>query len=92
MKFLIQLSALVCFTVTAFGQLQGKVVGIADGDTFTMLTEDKQRIKVRVYGIDCPESGQDYGNIAKKFTSDLILANRCMCKRKIWTSMAELWA
>lgn len=67
------LSLLLAFTFfTSYSQLKGKVVGIADGDTFTLLTEDTQRVRVRLYGIDCPESKQDYGNVAKQFASDLI--------------------
>jgi len=33
---------------------QGKVVGVSDGDTITVLNE-KTPIKVRLCGIDCPE-------------------------------------
>lgn len=47
----------------------GKVVGIADGDTITVLN-DRQSIKVRLYGIDCPEKRQDFGSKAKQFVSD----------------------
>ncbi|MDR2338904.1 MAG: thermonuclease family protein [Deltaproteobacteria bacterium] len=43
----------------------GEVVGVSDGDTITVLTTDFERIKVRFYGIDCPEKGQPYGNEAK---------------------------
>lgn len=61
---------LICIAVHA--QLQGKVVSVSDGDTFTLLTKDKQQVKIRVYGIDCPEYHQDFGQVARKFTSDLI--------------------
>lgn len=47
---------------------KGKVVNIADGDTFTILLADKTTKKIRLYGIDCPEKGQDFGNVAKQFT------------------------
>lgn len=50
----------------------GKVVGISDGDTITVLTEDKQQIKIRLYGVDCPEGHQDFGSRAKQFTSDKV--------------------
>lgn len=50
----------------------GRIVGVSDGDTITVLTEDKQQIKVRVYGVDCPEKGQDFGSRAKQFTSDQV--------------------
>ena len=49
----------------------GKVVGVADGDTITVL-RDKQPQKIRLYGIDCPEKRQPFGNRAKQFTSDMV--------------------
>ncbi|MCB2215123.1 MAG: thermonuclease family protein [Desulfobulbaceae bacterium] len=52
--------------------LEGKVVNVADGDTITILTADKQQIKIRLYGIDCPENGQAFGNVAKKFTAKMV--------------------
>lgn len=51
---------------------QGKVVGISDGDTITVLTAEKKQIKVRLYGIDCPESRQAFGNRAKQAASELV--------------------
>ena len=48
----------------------GKVVGISDRDTITVLNE-KTPIKVRLYGIDCPEKAQAFGTRAKQFTSDM---------------------
>lgn len=50
--------------------IKGKVVSIADGDTITVLQDNKQ-FKIRLYGIDCPESSQAFGNKAKQFTSSL---------------------
>ena len=41
--------------------IQGKVVGISDGDTITVLTENKVRYKIRLAEIDTPESRQPYG-------------------------------
>jgi micrococcal nuclease len=51
--------------------ITGKVVGVADGDTVTVL-QNQNQYKIRLYGIDTPEKGQDFGNRAKQFTSDLI--------------------
>ena len=48
--------------------LTGKVVSVADGDTLTVLV-DQREVKVRVHGIDCPETGQPFGTKAKQFTS-----------------------
>jgi endonuclease YncB( thermonuclease family) len=49
----------------------GKVVGVSDGDTITVL-RDKQPEKIRLYGIDCPEKRQPFGKRAKQFTSKLV--------------------
>jgi endonuclease YncB( thermonuclease family) len=51
---------------------RGQVVSVADGDTITVLTTDFERIKVRFYGIDCPEKDQPYGQEAKNFLTGLI--------------------
>ena len=51
----------------------GKVVGVSDGDTITVLNENtKTTTRIRVYGIDCPESGQPFGRKAKEFTSKMV--------------------
>jgi len=66
--------------ILSFGQLTGKVIGIADGDTFTMLVSENNQIKIRLYGIDCPESSQDFGQVAKKYLSDLIFNKTVVVK------------
>lgn len=37
-----------------------------------MLVKGNQQIKIRLHGIDCPEKGQDYGDVAKKYMSSLL--------------------
>jgi len=51
------------------------VVGVADGDTITVL-ENRTQHRIRLYGIDAPEGGQDFGNRAKKFVSDLVFGKQ----------------
>jgi micrococcal nuclease len=63
--------ALFFISYASAAQLTGKVVSIADGDTFTLLTNNKQ-IKIRLHGIDCPEKSQDFGIVAKQFLSNSI--------------------
>ncbi len=48
----------------------GKVIAVKDGDTIVVLN-DRKEITVRLEGIDCPESGQAFGNKAKQATSEL---------------------
>jgi endonuclease YncB( thermonuclease family) len=47
-----------------------RVVAVADGDTVTVL-KGLAQIKVRLWGIDCPEKRQAFGDRAKRFTGDL---------------------
>ena len=49
----------------------GKVIGIADGDTITVL-RDKEQVRIRLYGIDCPERYQAFSKKAKQFTSGMV--------------------
>lgn len=50
---------------------EGKVVSIADGDTISVM-HDGVAEKIRLNGVDCPESGQAFGNKAKQFTGDMV--------------------
>ena len=56
--------------ISAADDFSGKVVGVSDGDTITVL-RDRTPIKVRLNGIDCPEMGQDFGSRAKSVASEL---------------------
>lgn len=44
----------------------GKVIGIADGDTLTILDGRRQRHRIRLDGIDAPERTQAYGRRARE--------------------------
>ena len=54
-------------------QLHGRVVGVADGDTVTILDSRNQQYRIRLLGIDAPEKGQPYGKVAKQVLSDRII-------------------
>jgi len=56
----------------AFAQeMTGRVVGVHDGDTLTVLTADKRQARIRLADIDAPELGQPFGQAAKRALSDL---------------------
>ena len=66
------LTFLFCLTIQA-ETLTGKVVRIADGDTFTLLVDKKQH-RIRLHGIDAPEikGGQSYSQRFKEYLSSMI--------------------
>src|SRR5688572_6310625 len=49
----------------------GEVIRVLDGDTIEVLHEKKPE-RIRLYGIDCPEKGQPFGQKAKQATSSLL--------------------
>lgn len=63
--------ALMCGVVQG-DEIRGKVVGISDGDTITVLDANKAQHKVRLEGIDAPESSQAFGSRSKQQLSDKI--------------------
>jgi endonuclease YncB( thermonuclease family) len=80
-KYLVSLLLCLAFAVPAYAanktqpatavlpQFTGLVISVADGDTFTVITHDKQQVKIRLYGIDCPENGQAFSKRARDATS-----------------------
>lgn len=73
---------LVAYAQHPVNEYKGKVVGIADRDTFTLLTEDKEQIKVRLSEIDTPESAQPFGTRVKQALSDLIFNKEVLVKEQ----------
>jgi endonuclease YncB( thermonuclease family) len=50
----------------------GRVVGVTDGDTVTVLLPRNVQVKVRLAGIDAPEKRQPFGQRAKERLSVLV--------------------
>jgi endonuclease YncB( thermonuclease family) len=76
---------LLVFSALLFSQqltpdvIQGKVVGITDGDTLTILMDSKQ-YKIRLAEIDTPERNQPYGSKAKDVLSNLVFGKEAVAK------------
>jgi len=70
MKYL-SLLLLLLVGVAHADTLSGRVVGIADGDTLTILGVSKVQHKIRLAAIDAPEKSQAFGNKSKQALSDL---------------------
>ncbi len=52
--------------------LQGRVVRVADGDTLSILEDNGEQHKVRLFAIDSPELKQTYGPQARDLLADLV--------------------
>lgn len=77
MKIQYLLAVVVCMAFglganAASSLIDCRVVGVSDGDTLTCLTSNYQQYKVRLYGIDAPESRQDYGTQSKNNLSNWV--------------------
>lgn len=56
--------------------LQGKVVGVLDGDTIEVLDAAKKPRRIRLAEIDAPEKAQAFGQRSKQALSDLCFAKQ----------------
>lgn len=65
------LACLFAVTDARADELRGRVVGVTDGDTLTLLDASKHQYKIRLNGIDAPESGQAFGQVSKQGLSSL---------------------
>ena len=73
MKRLLLSAICLLFTLLcAAKEITGYVIKVADGDTITLLDAQKEKQKVRFYGIDAPESNQAYGKDSGAVLTELI--------------------
>ena len=73
--FFLLLAPSTCFSWPA------KVVSVTDGDTINVIRDNRQ-IEIRLYGIDCPEKSQDYGQQAKALTAALVAGRTVEIEQK----------
>ena len=64
------MAALVAYGAAAEG-LTGPVVRVHDGDTITVLVQNRE-VRIRLVGIDAPEFGQPFGEKSKLALSSLV--------------------
>lgn len=53
--------------------ITGKATTVVDGDTFRLLAPDQTIQVIRIWGIDCPEKKQRFGDKATTFLASLIV-------------------
>lgn len=76
MKVLIPIYIVLAFIVqsvaAAPATITGRVVGVYDGDTITVLDETLTRHRIRLAGIDAPELGQAYGELSRNYLAEQV--------------------
>ena len=71
--FLFALLAIVfSHGATLAAEFTGRVIRVSDGDTLTVETPAGEKKKIRLYGVDCPESKQAGGVKATNFTRNMV--------------------
>ena len=67
---------LVACSIAQGGTISGRVVGVSDGDTITVLDTSKVQHKIRLAGIDAPEKAQPFGQVSKEHLSGLVFGKQ----------------
>lgn len=70
------LTAVLWLGLVNAGELVGRVVGVTDGDTVTVLDDQLTQHKIRLTGIDAPEKAQAFGQRSKEALSTLVFSRR----------------
>lgn len=71
-KLIVLFLTLIFSSSASADVISGRVVGVADGDTITVLDGTNTQHKIRLNGIDAPEKNQAFGNVSKKSLSDMV--------------------
>lgn len=70
------------FQAHAGSVFEGRVVGVADGDTITVLTDGRESIRIRLAEIDAPEKSQAFGQRSKQALSDMVFGKTVRVEQK----------
>jgi micrococcal nuclease len=70
--FLLAMGPCGLFAQTA-DTLKGTVRAVVDGNTIEVITPGKDMVRLKLYGINCPELGQPFGEEARRFLENLVL-------------------
>ena len=72
MKKLICILLLLLSPLSSAEELTGKVIKVSDGDTITVLDSNNQKYKIRLQGIDAPETQQAFGETSRQSLASLV--------------------
>lgn len=74
-KTIVGLGALLFAMESFANNVNGKVVDVSSGDTFTIQIGDGKTFKVRLMEVDAPEPSQAFGRQARLFSESLLMEN-----------------
>lgn len=87
---------LFCIGFAHAETLTGRVVGVADGDTLTLLVAGDEQVKIRLAQIDAPEKKQAFGERSKQSLSALVFGKTVRVevesKDRYGRSVGTVWA
>ena len=72
MKKLICILLLLLSLLSFAEELTGKVIKVSDGDTISVLDSNNQKYKIRLQGIDAPETQQAFGETSRQSLASLV--------------------
>lgn len=72
MKKLICILLLLLSPLSFAEELTGKVIKVSDGDTISVLDSNNQKYKIRLQGIDAPETQQAFGETSRQSLASLV--------------------
>lgn len=67
----------------------GLVIAISDGDTLTVLSDDRQQVKVRLAEIDAPEKQQAFGTRSQQSSASFVTRSTLRFASSTSIDMAE---
>ncbi|MFN7505080.1 MAG: thermonuclease family protein [Limnobacter sp.] len=72
--------ALTAVAVPSAGSVEGRVLGVSDGDTIYMMVNG-ERVRMRLAEVDAPEKGQPFGSVAEKILQSIVRGKHV---RAVW--------
>ncbi len=80
MKFALSLIISLWLPFAVFGQWNGEVVEVLEGDHLKVKKASGIEVDVRLYGIACPKSGQPFGDQASIKTANKLIRRKVKVK------------
>lgn len=57
-----------------------KIISIHDGDTLTVINDKNNKVKIRLFGIDAPETTQKYGQASRDYLRKIVKGKKLTYK------------